>query len=50
MQEKNRILVREKRKSGDYSFEGRFFADIVDDWASAGQPGGMELASFLRGV
>ena len=50
MQDKHRRLVREKRKSGDYSFEGRFFADIVDDWTSAGQPGGAELMSFLEGA
>ena len=49
-QENHRILVREKRRSGDYSFEGRFFADIVDDWNAAGQPMDTALKVFFEGV
>ena len=47
MQNSHRKLVREKRKAGDYTFEGRFFVDIIDDWVAAGQPKGIELKNFL---
>ena len=50
MQDTHRRLVREKRKAGDYEFEGRFFAEIVDDWTAAGQPGGLELQNYLEGA
>ena len=48
-QDAHRKLIREQRESGDYSNEGRFFGDIIDDWHEAGKPMGSDLESFLEG-